>query len=78
MIEYPLPSSGNGNGPTRTGKPLNNQHVLDMVAVGLQAKVIVAKVERSPGNFETSPEVMKELKAAGVPDSVILAMVKAS
>ena len=64
--------------PLEPASRSNNQHVLDMVAVGLQAKVIVAKVERSPGNFETSPEVMKELKAAGVPDSVILAMVKAS
>jgi hypothetical protein len=69
---------GNGNGPARTGKPLNNQHVLDMVEAGLPPKVLVAKIDRSPGNFDTSPDFLKQLKAAGVHDSIILAMVRAS
>jgi integrase len=76
---YPIPgSSSNGNGPARTGKPLTNQDVLGMVEAGLPPKVLVAKIDRSPGNFDTSPDVLKQLKAAGVHDSVILAMVRAS
>lgn len=66
-----------GNGPARTGRPLNNQDVLAMVEAGLPPKVLVAKIDRSPGNFDTSPDVLKELKTAGVHDSVILAMVRA-
>jgi len=52
--------------------------VLDMVEAGLPPKVLVAKIDRSPGDFDTSPDVLKQLKAAGVHDSIILAMVHAS
>jgi len=69
---------GKSEGPQRTGKPLNNTDVLDMFAVGLSAKVIVAKIDRSPGSFDTSTEVLKKLKASGVHESIILAMVQAS
>jgi hypothetical protein len=41
-------------------------------------RVVVAKIERSLADFDTSPERLKNLKASGIPDSVILAMVKAS
>jgi hypothetical protein len=67
----------NGANGQRTGKPLNNQHILDLVAAGLPASVIVAKIDRAPGEFDTSPETLKTLKSAGVSDAVILAMVKA-
>ena len=67
---YPLPgSNATGKGPARTGKPLSNKHVLEMVEAGLPARVIAAKIERSPGNFDTAPEVLKQLKASGVHDS---------
>lgn len=77
---YPLPgaSPNNGKGPTRSGKPLSNDDVLKMVASGLPAKIIAEKVDRSPGNFDTSPDVLAELKKTSVHDSVILAMVRAS
>jgi hypothetical protein len=48
------------------------------VKAGLPPKVLVAKIDRSPGNFDTSPDVLKQLKEAGVHDSIILAMVRAS
>ena len=48
-----------------------------MVEAGLPPKVLVAKIDRSPGNFDTAPDVLKQLKAVGVDDSVILAMVRA-
>jgi hypothetical protein len=38
----------------------------------------VAKFDRCPGNFDTSPDILKSLKVAGVHDSIILAMVRAN
>jgi hypothetical protein len=66
-----------GNAQKKTGKPLANQDVLSMVEAGLPAKVVIAKIERAPATFDTSPETLKALKQWGVPDTVILAMVKA-
>jgi hypothetical protein len=76
---YPIPGgTNNGNGPARTGKPLSNQDVLAMVKAEIPPKGIVAKIDRSPGNFDTTPDVLRQLKAARVHDSIILAMVRAS
>jgi hypothetical protein len=44
-----------------------------MVFLGGLPKVLMAKIDRSPGNFDTAPEIMKQLKVAGVHDSIILA-----
>jgi len=55
---------------------LTNKDVLDMMKAGLTADVIVAKIKSSETNFDTSPNALAELKAANVPDSVMLAMVK--
>jgi len=44
----------------------------------LPPEIVTAKIEASRCRFLTSPDVLKQLKACGVPDSVILAMVKAS
>ena len=57
---------------------LTNKDVLDMMKAGVTADVIVAKIKSSETNFDTSPSALAELKAANVPDSVILAMVKPS
>jgi hypothetical protein len=58
--------------------PLTNKDVLELVKAQLPADVIVAKIQASPCNFDTSPSALKDLKAAAVPDAVILAMVKSS
>jgi hypothetical protein len=55
---------------------LSNQDVLDMLRAGVSAEVIVAKIRNTNCSFDTSPAALKELKAAGVPDSVLLAMVE--
>jgi hypothetical protein len=47
-----------------------------MMKAGLTSDVIVAKIKASETNFDTSPSARAELKAANVPDNVILAMVK--
>ena len=45
--------------------------------MGLTQEVVLAKIKGSVPNFDTSPKVLQELKAAGVSDAVILAMVQA-
>ena len=56
---------------------LNNKDVVDMVKIGVSPDVVIAKIKASRGDFDTSPAAMQDLKAAGVPDAVILAMVEA-
>jgi hypothetical protein len=61
---------------TQTGvTELTNKDVLDMVKSGLATEIVVAKIKASPGKFDTSAATLAQLKAANVPDSVIMAMV---
>lgn len=55
---------------------VTNKDVLDMLRAGLSSAVVVAKIKNSVCSFDTSPASLKELKGAGVPDEVILAMVE--
>ena len=56
---------------------LENKHVLVMVAAKVAPEVILEKIRTSPCNFDTFPPVLAELKSRGVPDAVLLAMVRA-
>jgi hypothetical protein len=56
---------------------LTNRDVLDLHKAGLPEQVLVAKIKSSQNNFDTSPSQLKEMKAAGLADGVILAMVEA-
>jgi hypothetical protein len=56
---------------------LENRHVLVMVAAKVAPEVILEKIRSSPCNFDTFPPVLAELKSKGVPDSILLAMVRA-
>lgn len=58
------------------GPALTNKDVVEMMKAGLAPDIIVAKIKSSETNFDTSPAALAELKAANVPDSVMLAMVK--
>jgi hypothetical protein len=55
---------------------LTNKDVLDMIKAGLSTEIIVTKIRTSPSKFDTSSATLAELKAANVPDAVILAMVE--
>lgn len=55
---------------------LTNKDVLEMLRSGLAIEIIVAKVRSTPSKFDTTPANLAELKAAGVPDAVIVAMVE--
>jgi TonB family protein len=61
---------------TRTNA-LTNKDVLEMLRAGLSQEVVIAKIESSASNLDTSPTGLKELKTAHVPKKVILAMVHA-
>jgi len=62
---------------SKTQSSLANSDVVAMVKAGLGAEIIVAKIKATSCSFETEPAALKALKDAGVPDSVILAMVQA-
>lgn len=61
-----------------TVNKLSNQDVLDMLKTGLSPEVVIAKIKSSPTNFDTSTNALQALKAANVPDAIILVMVQAS
>ena len=56
---------------------LNNAAVVKMRTQHIAADVIIAKIQSSPCEFDTSPAALQKLKLAGVPDKVIVAMVTA-
>lgn len=56
--------------------PLTNKDVLEMTKAGLATEIIVAKIKSSPSKFDTTPAVLADLKAAGIADAVIMAMVQ--
>ena len=46
---------------------------------GLPPRIVAEKIKKARNcAFDTSREALKKLKASGVPDSVIVAMVRAS
>lgn len=57
---------------------LTNNDVLDMHKMGLSSEIIMAKIKSSTCRFDTSLPALQELKASGVPGSIILAMVQPS
>jgi hypothetical protein len=70
------PLSASQNNPN--SKPLTNADVLDMLNAGVSDQVVIAKIKKSPCDFDTSPTTLKGLKAAHISDAVILAMIEAS
>jgi hypothetical protein len=57
---------------------LTNKDIQDMIKAGLSSDIIIAKIKGTASNFDTSPATLQEMKKAGVPDAVVLAMVQAS
>ena len=54
---------------------LTDSDVLALVESKLAPEVIVEKLKASECDFDTSPEALRKLKDAGVPDSLLLVMV---
>ena len=63
------------NAPQPSAKVLHNGDVLRMNRAGMKPSEIIAKIVTSPCNFDTFPQVLRELKMKGLPDNVVMAMV---
>ena len=56
---------------------LVNQDILDLVGAGINEEIVVEKIKTAPArNFDMSVSGIKSLKAAGVSDSIIKAMLQ--
>ncbi len=62
---------------TPSSRLLSNNDISEMASSGLSAEVLIAKIKSTACDFDTTPAALKNLKAGGVPDKVILAMVEA-
>ena len=56
-------------------RPLTNADMLKLVETQLAPEVIVEKLKAATCDFDTSPEALRGLKRAGVPDALLLLMV---
>jgi hypothetical protein len=54
---------------------LNNDAVIKLVKAGLSDDLIVTTINASPGTYDTSPDGLIALKAAGASDKVVAAIV---
>lgn len=72
-----LPVSLNAQTEHASKSVLVNQDVIELVKAGAAAEMVIGKIKSSVCRFETSPAALRLLKNAGVPDSVIQAMVRA-
>jgi hypothetical protein len=61
--------------PQAPTKILHNGDVLRMHRSGMKPGDIIARIVTSPCNFDTFPQVLRELKMKGLPDTVVMAMV---
>jgi len=57
---------------------LDNSKVINLVKIGLGDEALVAKIEGSAAQYDTSTDGLIALKQAGVPSPVIAAMIKAA
>lgn len=65
---------------TRTQDPsvLTNKDIADMLQAGLSPQIIVAKIKASATKFDTSPQALQSLKAAGATDDILLAVIESA
>ena len=68
IVQTPTP-------PVQQSRPLTNEDVLKLVESKIAPEVVVEKIKSSACDFDTSPEALRALKDAGVPDSMLLVMV---
>lgn len=62
----------------QSGKPLSNDDVVQMVKGGFDENTTVAAIDAADINFDTSVQALMALKAAGVSEKVISAMLAAT
>lgn len=57
--------------------PMTNEDVVKLVKAKVSPEEIITKIESSRCHFDTSPSVLAELRYKGIPNSVLMAMVRA-
>lgn len=62
----------------QSGKPLTNDDVVQMVKGGFDESTTIAAIEAADTNFDTSVQALMALKAAGVSEKTISAMLAAT
>ena len=83
LLAFALLLTSSGYGQEATSQPaassqvMTNGDVERMVEAKLANDTIISKIKTSTCNFDTSIDAMLKLKAAGVSDAVIQAMVEA-
>ncbi len=60
----------------QTAQTLTNKDIINMTTIGLPSNLIVAKIKKTGGKFDTSPAALKELKEVGVDNAVIAMMIE--
>lgn len=82
VVAAPVQSSNTNSSTPATGTAstaiaMSNQDVLDLLSAGISEDVVIEKIKTAPArNFDTSVAGLKGLKAAGVSDSIIKAMLQ--
>jgi hypothetical protein len=59
-------------------RAMTNKDIILLTKAGFGAELIIAKIRSSGGSFDTSVEALTELKAAGVPEAVMVMMMEAA
>jgi len=54
---------------------LNNDAIVKMVKAGLSDNIVIATIQSSPAQFDTSTDGLVALKKAGVDDTIVAAMI---
>ena len=57
---------------------LTNKSVIELVELGFEESVIIAKIESSQTNFDTTIEKLRELKSKGATPNILKAMMSPS
>jgi len=69
-------NAANLTSPSAVTTELTNKDVIQMQDAGLGADIIAEKILSSACDFDTSPAALAQLKKTGVPDPVLLAMLR--
>lgn len=72
QTETPAKTTASPSGKSK----LRNDDVIAMARDGLSTDIITAKIDVSECSFDTSPDGISKLKAAKIPDKVIIQMIK--
>lgn len=71
-----LAAVAHGQTGRRTEKPLTNQTVIQMTKIHYAEEDILSAIKSHAGDYDTSPDGLSSLKAAGVSDKILAAIIE--